>query len=375
MTTKRINTAVWLEKYSRWQLKVQKDGERKTFTCSTPGRKGQIECNRKADMWLAAGAADPQRVRDFYNVWIEELKISTSYSHWEKYERIGKYYIIPEIGARKMDSLNEQHLQNVILRAYKNSLSGKKLSHKYLATIRTCLVAFMKFGRKNSQTTLLPESLYIPKEAPKGKRTILQPDSLKRLLTKDTVIIRGNEVHEIFIYAFRFAAFTGLRPGELFELKTGDISGKTLTVSGSYNKFLEHTRGKNENARRSFVMNGYAIEVLREQQKMLTETGVQSEYVFCDKRGEQIVPHIFYKHWVRYRDCHGLEKVSPYELRHTFMSMIQNLPDGIIKPLAGHSYSFDTRSVYVHEIDGEQNRAAEAVSLELKSILEVPSGL
>ena len=53
------------------------------------------------------------------------------------------------------------------------------------------------------------------------------------------------------------------------------------------------------------------------------------------------------------------------------MSLIQNLPDGIIKPLAGHSYSFDTRSVYTHEIDGEQKRAAEAVSLELKNILKM----
>lgn len=28
---KRVNTAVWLEKQQRWQIKVQKDGVRKTF--------------------------------------------------------------------------------------------------------------------------------------------------------------------------------------------------------------------------------------------------------------------------------------------------------------------------------------------------------
>ena len=68
MTTKRINTAIWLEKYQRWQIKVQKDGERKTFTCPVPGRKGQIECNGKADKWLMDGAITSQRVRDFYDV-------------------------------------------------------------------------------------------------------------------------------------------------------------------------------------------------------------------------------------------------------------------------------------------------------------------
>ena len=37
---KRTNTAVWLDKYGRWQIKVQKDGQRRTFTSSKPGRTG-----------------------------------------------------------------------------------------------------------------------------------------------------------------------------------------------------------------------------------------------------------------------------------------------------------------------------------------------
>ena len=49
---KRTNTAVWMEKYNRWQIKVQKDGLRKTFYSSTPGRTGQREANAKADAWL-----------------------------------------------------------------------------------------------------------------------------------------------------------------------------------------------------------------------------------------------------------------------------------------------------------------------------------
>lgn len=54
---KRVNTAVWLEKQQRWQIKVQKDGVRRTFTSSKPGRTGQREVNRKADAWLDEGIA------------------------------------------------------------------------------------------------------------------------------------------------------------------------------------------------------------------------------------------------------------------------------------------------------------------------------
>ena len=49
---KRTNTAKWMEKQQRWQINVQKDGVRKSFYSGTPGRTGQREANRKADLWL-----------------------------------------------------------------------------------------------------------------------------------------------------------------------------------------------------------------------------------------------------------------------------------------------------------------------------------
>lgn len=49
---KRTNTAQWVESRNRWQINVQKDGIRKTFTSSKPGRTGQREANAKADKWL-----------------------------------------------------------------------------------------------------------------------------------------------------------------------------------------------------------------------------------------------------------------------------------------------------------------------------------
>lgn len=48
---KRTNTAQWEEKYQRWRIAVQKDGVRKQFYSSTPGRTGQ----RKPMQRLTAG--------------------------------------------------------------------------------------------------------------------------------------------------------------------------------------------------------------------------------------------------------------------------------------------------------------------------------
>ena len=52
---KRTNTAVWSEKHQRWQINVQKDGKRRSFYSSTPGRAGQRGANAKADAWLDEG--------------------------------------------------------------------------------------------------------------------------------------------------------------------------------------------------------------------------------------------------------------------------------------------------------------------------------
>ena len=57
--SKRTNTAQWEEKYQRWRIAVQKDGVRKQFYSSTPGRTGQREANAKADRWLDDGGSRP----------------------------------------------------------------------------------------------------------------------------------------------------------------------------------------------------------------------------------------------------------------------------------------------------------------------------
>lgn len=50
---KRTNTAKWMENQHRWQINVQKDGIRRSFTSSKPGRTGQREANAKADAgWM-----------------------------------------------------------------------------------------------------------------------------------------------------------------------------------------------------------------------------------------------------------------------------------------------------------------------------------
>ena len=370
MTTKRINTAVWLEKYSRWQLKVQKDGERKTFTCSTPGRKGQIECNRKADMWLEDSSSRPMRVDELYSKWIAELKETTSKSHWTQYSMLGRLYLLPAIGSRKVAEIHEQHLQDIILRCAKQGASGKPLSHKTLGDLRTCISAFVKYCRKNAQTTLHTENLYIPKNARRGERIVLQPSSLKKLFSTSSTLYKGDVIEDVYVNAYRFEVVTGLRPGELLNLRLSDVTKTSITVKGSLNAHGEHTQGKNANARRTIALNDYAREIVDSQRKRIAKWKVRSEYLFCNPDGSQISQKRYRDNWMRYRSYNNMEEATPYGLRHTFASLIKSLPDDVLKSSMGHSYSFDTRATYTHELNGDLERNATMISGALERYMQ-----
>lgn len=362
---KRTNTAKWIESAGRWQINVQKDGIRKTFVSSKPGRTGQAEANRKADQWLDDGVTNAKiKVKQAYEQYIENLKISTSKSHWQQYDSISRNHIIPQIGNVRVENLNEQHLQTVINKAY-----SKGVSKKYLMNIRACLMSFVKFCRKNKLTTLFPEDLTIPREAKVSEKHILQPDDLKILFAEDTTLFNGKTQQDPLIYAYRFHVLTGLRPGELIGLKWSDIKDNTVYLRRSINKLGETTTGKNRNAQRNFALNILTTTVLSEHQKFLDEINVHSEYVFCKQDGLPLQSGYYYKRWKVYRDFHNMPPVTPYELRHTFVSAVKSLPEGYLKSLVGHSKDMDTYGTYSHEMNGDMQETAALVQNIFKQIL------
>lgn len=366
----RINKAVWLEQYKRWQIKVRKDGRRKTFTSPTPGRKGQLECQKKADDWLDGKIVNPAiRVSVLYDMWIAELKIATSKSHWRNYEQYGRNYTKKVIGGKKVASLTEQHLQDIVLYAYKNPVNKKPLSEKTLKNVVACVKAFIKYGRKNGCTMLYPENLYIPKGAAKSEKAPLQPDDLKLLFSRENTVMRGKEIAEWYIHAFRFAVVTGLRPGEINGLQKTHIKKDVCSIRGAINYYGEQTSGKNENAVRTFVMPALALDILSEQKQMLKVAGIVSPYIFPAPNGQPFKQMTYYKHWCRYRDHNGLSKRSPYEMRHTFFSATKTLPPELVKAMGGHGKDFDTFGIYGHEMAGEARETARLVDSVFKKHL------
>lgn len=368
---KRVNTAFWVEKEKRWCIAVQKNGTRKRFYSSTPGRTGQREANAKADAWLDDSIRDgKKKVSALYAEWVEELKLTCGTSYVTQCQRYGDCYILPTCGNIRIDELTEGDLQKAIdvsfrKRSQKKNqrkpISNQPLSRKTLMTIRAAETAFVKWCRRNKYTTLHPD-LSIPKNARMGKRTILQPTALKVLFSVDTRTYYGKPVFDEYIYAYRFAVATGLRPGELIGLWYGDIKGNTVNLRRSINVHREQTTGKNENAIRSFDMGKEARDAYEAQVQLLKTQGILLNY---NTPLFQIPSeHTLYRRWESYQEANGLEpKVSLYELRHTFVSVESSvLTDSQLKMLVGHSKNMDTSGVYHHELQGQREDLAAATT-------------
>jgi integrase len=363
---KRTNTAVWIEKYNRWQIKVQKDNIRKTFYSGTPGRTGQREANAKADAWLDQNIVNTKvNVRQASEKYIEQLKITTSKSHYTQYEYYFKSWINAKIGNVRIENLNEQHLQNIINAAY-----AKGLSKKTLSNIKSCMQSWLKFCRMNKYTVLRPENISIPKSAYVKEKRILQPADIKKLFTLDQTFLNREAVFDMYIHAYRFQVATGLRPGEIIGLKKLDINDNIVNLQRSINVNNETTRGKNDNARRAFKLTPLAQKIISDQYAMLENLEIQSEYVFPTQYGEFIPEKTFYERWCRYRDFNNFSApVSLYELRHTFVSVTKSLPAGFLKQLIGHSKDMDTYGVYSHEIETDRSTAADMIQELFEEIL------
>lgn len=363
---KRTSSAYWEEKRNRWRIDVQKNGIRKTFYSSTPGRNGKRECHEKADAWLDDGiVCATKKVKDMAAEYMEDLKCTTSQSHWRQYQNYIDNYIVKQLGNVRVEDLTEQHLQSVINKAYS---SGK--AKKTLLNMRACINNFLKFCRKSKTTTLFCEDLRIPKGAQTSEKIILQPDDIRRLFSEDTIVIRGKEMTEQYIYAFRFAVVTGLRPGEIIGLQRKDISGKVVRINRAVNYYGETTSGKNDNARRTFELSPIAEQILKDQLVFMARCGIVSPYVFPSSTGECTKQQTYAKHLKRFCEQHNITTASPYELRHTFVSVAKSIDTGMLKSLVGHSAAMDTLGVYSHDMQGDMHKAAGEVNALFDEILK-----
>lgn len=370
MTGRRKSEAIWIESKSYWQVKVQKDGIRKSFTSSLKGRKGKHDAEAKADQWLETGTED-MRFDKAWQAFLDDQQAHTGTANYRKHEYVGRIYILPILATRKLSAITPNLWRKCLDAGLQAGLSRRSIQN-----IKLSISAFINFCRRERWNIERLErgDLVVSKDAPPPERHILQPDALQTLFAVDTITHWGREEHSFFIHAWRFLVLTGLRRGELCGLRNEDIQDGILTVRRSLNAQQELTQGKNDNARRTFALSQAALAVLAAQRENLQRHRIISPWVFPDETGDMCSSTHLYSMWDTYRNQHNLG-CSLHELRHTFVSIVQNdMPMPLLKATIGHSEDMDTSNVYGHAVSGDMLRAASIVDSAFEKLIQPKVG-
>ncbi len=365
--TVRTSQAIWLADSKRWMVKVQKNGERRSFYSSTPGRKGKTEAENQADDWLKLQTGDDLRFDAAWAEFMKDLRDRTGEANVRNRDSLGRTWLLPTLKLKRLSVITQNDMQKCI-----NAVAKAGNSKRQCINVRTAITAFCKYGRTRRWPIEQPYDLKIPTEAPEGEKRILQPDSLNYLFNVDTELYYGKERPAFFIHAFRLTTILGFRRGEVCGLKRADIQENTLTIRRAINNLNIETGGKNKNARRDAELPLIAQAIIDDQMAMLKRLGIISPWLFPDENGERLDSNHFYKRWKHYREQLSTP-VSLHELRHTFISVMkEDMPLSLMKPIIGHSVKMDTIRTYGHTVDGEKQRAANIIDQVFSRYIKQP---
>ena len=338
----------------RWRIQFRKDGKRLSFSSSVPGRKGKQIVTSEYEAWLCGEVAGSKTVERVASEYLEDLaarrgKTSEAYIQNERYIRL---YIAPVCGSKKICKMTLRDWQALI-----NGASGAKggaLSHKTLMTLRSTIMAVIKFGYADYQCELPRGDLYIPQGHSRKEKAILQKTDIARLLQPSNLWY-----HSLFC----FLALTGMRPGEALGLQIGDIEGSCVRIRRAVNAKGDITPGKNENARRIVPLGDLTLGVLKKTIQRNEDLSLHTEWIFCSPDGSVGNQSTMRNHWMKLKEERSLPG-TVYSLRHTFISMMKSvMPEQTIKDIVGHSVSMDTFGTYGHIVDGDAKKAAEIIDL------------
>lgn len=193
---KRTNEASWSDAKKHWYIAVQVNGKRKFFYSSITGRKGKIDAEAKADEWLERGVFNDPRLSELYAGFLAEIKRTSGSGDYVQIEKMGRLYITPKYGMRRVSSMTNQDWQNCITAVYEKGLSRKTCSN-----VRGAITRLYKYCKMNRIDMERPEFLSVPKNAPVKERTILQPDQMKLLFETDWIMHNGKREKSWCIYA------------------------------------------------------------------------------------------------------------------------------------------------------------------------------
>lgn len=341
-----------------YHTNVSFDGKRYPVTGKT-----EAEAHRKAGRLraeLEAGrklARKDVTVRRFIEEWLKTYRASGTEND-ARYEQLCNNIIIPAIGARKIKSITEADLQQLLN-------DNAHYSKSQLSKLRMTLKQIFKKARKNKLILDDPaEDLELPACSEGTHRAITDEER--------TMILRTAKNHRGGLYV-KIMLYCGLRPGEVDALqwKFVDLLERTIHVRQA----VKHGTNIIGDPKSSAGIRDVPIpDVLFPD--LEAACGTPDEFVCCQETGEMLTRSSRNRMWksfcremdlasgaVVYRNQIVESKIAKdltlYCLRHTYCTDLQRagVPLNVAKTLMGHEDISVTANIYTHTSNEDAKNA------------------
>ena len=319
---------------------------------------------------------------------MERLNKMRDEVYWRNSQGYVDNYIIPCLGARRIDSLSTRGIENWILDI--KGVKGQELAAGTKSKILQCLRTILDEAVRDEIIDNNPAAMAVSpsdSEEDKKERRVFSLYEQKLLMPED--LIERIKLWGGIMWASYFSvlADTGMRPGEVMGLRVCDVyktpqgygvvAVQEVSSDGKRIKQRVKTSGKGMERRVALLSSstGQLIEQLMECSNITSD----EECLFLKKRtvkDSYLGIDVANKHMKGVFRKLGLEEATQYSFRHTFATFRRGNADEQALALAmGHSggsvrndYDHRTASVLINQL--EKHRS-ELVPEENRSGLDV----
>jgi len=233
-------------------------------------------------------------------------------------ESIMRVHIIPYFGAQRLNEIKERDIER-----FKSHLLGDGLSHKTINNYLACLRRLFAVAEEWELIDRVPHIKWL--RCPIPPFDFLDFDEAEALIAAEE-----DNWKAMIITALK----TGLRQGELLELRRADVSPNLDMIRVSRSYFRGQVTSTKSGRAREIPLCDTVRMILAEQL-----ASHRHELVFCEKRGGQLTAPQCRKPLVRACRKAGLREIGWHVLRHTFASHLamKGAPLKVVQELMGHS--------------------------------------
>lgn len=170
----------------------------------------------------------------------------------------------------------------------------------------------------------------------------------RKIFTKEEIEALWNNTDKKYVCFILILIYTGMRVGELINLKISDIDVE--------NKILQITKSKTENGVRSIPINSKIFHLVTKN------ISVYQDY-FLEKDGKPLTYQMFSSRFMKALKEIKILKHTIHDTRHTFATLLNNsnANSTSITKLIGHSDFRTTENTYTHKDTNELRKAIESI--------------